>query len=302
MKPKLKTRFYNQLRVEDRNVFKTSDSTRIQKEYDWYVESNKYIPNNIPTVRLKELQEGQLYLIMNLIEGPNLYEFSKGKDIDDIKEIIYSYFNLITKVLHQGQLSSKNSDIRQMYLEKPSKAIDYFYSRYLKKKSTMLINNRVCKEPLKLLSETYSRLEQNLLDTKYTFIHGDPTLSNTIIDKGNRLFCIDPRGGFGETKNYGDPRYDITKLYYSLVGGFDALNNHKFRVSKDDSSFNYQIFNPHKNDGELLFWNFFDKDRKIIKFIHSTIWLSLTPHLEESVAQTQTAFLNGTYLLNTIYD
>jgi tRNA A-37 threonylcarbamoyl transferase component Bud32 len=300
--PKFKTRFYNQLKVKNNDVFKTSSTSRIQKEYDWYLESSKYIPNNVPTVRLMESSNGQLSLRMNYIEGSNLFEYVRSKQVSDIEEIIESYFDLITRELHQGQVVSNPRDIKQMYLEKPSRSLEYFYEKYFSKRDFIIINSKVCKDPLKLLGEIYSDLEKKLLSTKFTFIHGDPTLSNIIIDKQNNLFCIDPRGGFGETKNYGDPRYDIAKLYYSLVGGFDFINNHEFKIFKDGNNFKYTILNPHQKDSESLFWKFFNTDKKIIKFIHSTIWLSLSPHLEESLDQTLAAFLNGTYLLNSLYD
>ena len=58
----------------------------------------------------------------------------------------------------------------------------------------------------------------------FTPIHGDPTFSNNIWRKDKSICFIDPRGYFNKTGIYGDPRYDIAKLYYSVCGGYDFFN------------------------------------------------------------------------------
>lgn len=297
----IKTRFYNQLKVEDNKVIKLSDSARIHKEYNWYLEANKYIPEHLPQVVLKEISEEQSSLIMELIDGPNLFEYIQDKEIGEIESLLQNLESMINSKLHNDNVATNLSDISKMYLEKPLKSIEYFYSKYLKYSSELNINNRICKSPLTLLHEIYTELKDSLSSVTYTFIHGDLTLSNSIIDRNNKIYLIDPRGGFGDTVNYGDPRYDIAKLYYSLVGGFDSLNHHRFNLIQSAKGYQYQIANKSTDSKEDLFWNYFPKNKELIKFIHSTIWLSLIPHLEESREQTLTAFLNGTYLLNNIY-
>ena len=80
-----------------------------------------------------------------------------------------------------------------------------------------------------IFREIYDKLQNNLQNTSYTLIHGDATFSNTLISKEfSNLYLIDPRGGFGSTKFFGDPRYDYAKLYYSIIGNFDSLNNGNF--------------------------------------------------------------------------
>ena len=65
-------------------------------------------------------------------------------------------------------------------------------------------------------------------------IHGDPSFSNSLVDKDNQIWLIDPRGSFGDTKIYGDRRYDWAKFYYSAVGNYDSMNSKKFSVKISD--------------------------------------------------------------------
>ena len=59
-------------------------------------------------------------------------------------------------------------------------------------------------------------------------IHGDPVLSNILINKHGKIKMIDMRGKLGDTLSiYGDIMYDWAKIYQSLVGYDEILtNNH----------------------------------------------------------------------------
>jgi dTDP-glucose pyrophosphorylase len=65
-----------------------------------------------------------------------------------------------------------------------------------------------------------------------TIVHGDLCLSNILYDLRARICkLIDPRGSFGAVGIYGDPRYDVAKLYHSVHGLYDFIVNDLFRVS-----------------------------------------------------------------------
>ena len=44
---------------------------------------------------------------------------------------------------------------------------------------------------------------------------------------------IDPRGSFGVPGIYGDPRYDVAKIYHSVYGLYDFITNDLFDVTID---------------------------------------------------------------------
>jgi dTDP-glucose pyrophosphorylase len=73
-------------------------------------------------------------------------------------------------------------------------------------------------------------------------IHGDFCFSNILYDLRGRLVkLIDPRGSFGTVGIYGDPRYDIAKLYHSVYGGYDFIVNDLFSVSHERAKIRLDI-------------------------------------------------------------
>ena len=70
-----------------------------------------------------------------------------------------------------------------------------------------------------------------------TAIHGDLCLSNILYDLRSRICkLIDPRGSFGSVGMYGDPRYDVAKLWHSVHGLYDFIVNDLFVVSSSRAS------------------------------------------------------------------
>jgi hypothetical protein len=73
-------------------------------------------------------------------------------------------------------------------------------------------------------------------------IHGDLCLSNILYDLRSRICkLIDPRGSFGIVGIYGDPRYDIAKLWHSVHGLYDFITNDLFRASCEGNTIQLSI-------------------------------------------------------------
>jgi hypothetical protein len=284
------TRPYNQIRVEGNKVIKKGPKDKITRELAWFKEAKHHIPQNIPTCKVISEDSYE----MNKIEGSNLYQWIlKQRDQEKINVVLKKLFDLANKIHAKRQRPNKE-DIRQMYLEKPSIALKEFLDNDAIDADNLVINNKKRRNPLKLLKEQYRLLEKDLLETEYSFIHGDLTWSNTLIDNDLNLFLIDPRGCFGSTELYGDIRYDKAKMYYSIVGNFDSLNAGKFTYEQNNNKHTYTIEST-PYDKKILSL-LLEKDEKIIKFIHSTIWLSLIPHIGD-VRQRYAAFCHGITLM-----
>jgi dTDP-glucose pyrophosphorylase len=89
--------------------------------------------------------------------------------------------------------------------------------------------------PVPNLMDLLERLEPNIRhlaeNLEASVIHGDFCFSNILYDMRSRLCkLIDPRGSFGATGIYGDPRYDVAKLYHSVRGFYDFIVNDLFKV------------------------------------------------------------------------
>ena len=89
-------------------------------------------------------------------------------------------------------------------------------------------------------------------------------------------------------------------MFYSIVGNFDSLNSGQFKYEYNLET-NDHIFSIVDNgfssySDKIL--SLFKEDLEIIKFIHTTIWLSLIPHTSNDKKQQLCTFCNGVLLLD----
>lgn len=100
--------------------------------------------------------------------------------------------------------------------------------------------------PLPNLALLWPRIETEVARLEATaqgaIVHGDLCLSNILYDLRSRIVkLIDPRGSFGTVGLYGDPRYDIAKLWHSVHGLYDFITNDLFRVASDGTRIDLSI-------------------------------------------------------------
>lgn len=131
---------------------------------------------------------------------------------------------------------------------------------------------------------------------EFTIIHGDLCLSNILYDRRSGFVrLIDPRGSFGESGMYGDPRYDLAKLSHSLLGDYDFYVNGLFQLEITPESVLCIPFRRRSHEIiRRLFRNWLlrrEGDRyQQIRLIESLLFLSMVP-LHEDRPQSQLAFL-----------
>lgn len=301
------SRPYNQISFNGNRVIKGAPQNRHTKETGWFREAKKIIPDNIPQIYDYNKNSGSTnnrnlkYYEMQAINGTNLYQWAL-KNKDAFPKMLNKLMQLANK-LHNETFSPEPEDIFRMYLLKPKKALINFLNNNNISTNNIVINGHKFLNPVRKLEKTYHQLENQLLDTKYSFIHGDLTMSNTLIDNKENLYLIDPRGGFGKTKIYGDIRYDIAKIYYSVVGNFDSLNtgnlNYK-KGNKKNNNHRYSIIDNGLGNYEEVIVKRFGENIRLIRFIHATIWLSLIPHVANDQKQQYCTFCHGVYLINNI--
>jgi|GEM_PF-407835 len=102
--------------------------------------------------------------------------------------------------------------------------------------AALSVNGRPC-PPWSALWPALERAVRDLEKTlKPTFVHGDLHLGNILYDVRSGICkLIDPRGRFGDRGVYGDPRYDVAKLYHSVYGLYDLIVTDLFSASMDGS-------------------------------------------------------------------
>lgn len=167
----------------------------------------------------------------------------------------------------------------------------------------LCINGISCQDPRSLLMSAFKVISES--KTRYGFIHGDLQLSNIMLDLEGRTIVIDPRPVFGSMITLGDLRYDIAKLCYGFVGGWDwfCQNNATYFFDNDSYTLNSNL----DLDELMIRQDLFRKNlqehvpwinENDIDIIHSIIWLRATTYVINDTISSNYAFLNGTYLLN----
>lgn len=147
-----------------------------------------------------------------------------------------------------------------------------------------------------IIDEIYDYIKQyfNSKNVKYNTIHGDPHFSNILTDNNNKIWFIDPRGYFGNTKLFGIKEYDISKLMYSL-SGFDQINNnpnHFFIIDNNKNSIDVNI-----NNNIDLYLRLFEKyDKNILIKMTILHWFGLTDYSKNNIHKCISSYYYGIYL------
>ena len=97
----------------------------------------------------------------------------------------------------------------------------------------------------------------------------------------------------------GDPNYDLAKLYYSAVGGYDGFNRRLFKLHFDYETAEIIMPKPYFHDQakDMFIANCSPERMKSIKIIHSLIWLSLSGYTKDDYDSTIASFYLGLYWL-----
>jgi hypothetical protein len=123
-------------------------------------------------------------------------------------------------------------------------------------------------------------------------VHGDLCLSNILYDLRSRVCkLVDPRGSFGTAGIYGDPRYDVAKLYHSIYGLYDFITNDLFHVAIDGTRVDLEIRSRQQHEQiqrrfEKVF--FAEFDRREILLITALLFASM-PALHYEAPRRQMA-------------
>lgn len=289
-----RTRPYNHIEFQNDKIIKTTltkdGQSLLRKEIAWYKYMSKYDFKAIPQIF------SYTPLTMQKINGENIFQATLTK----VQKLLIAT-NLIKSlnIMHsyETKVADKN-DLMQEYFTKTiarlqsiASVIPFSCDKYIQ------INNKICKNPFIFQQDFKKAVEATLLKTTFCPIHGDCTLTNTMIDKNHNIYFIDPRGYFGKQEIIGDRRYDFAKLYFSMKGNFDNFNIKKFALEILD---NEVLFEIKSNGWECIADEILATNCNVdeVKLIHAIIWLSLASHCYEDYDCMCLAFYNGVYLIN----
>ena len=294
-KLEVRAREFNHISIDkNRGILRKSsdDKDKFIGEIKWYLK----LPGDVEYVR------------------PRIFDYSTAYDEPYISMEYYSYHTLHELFLY-GDLSRQQwidifnrvrfvcddfkrytvkdekilPSLEDMYLTKTLQRFDKikadtrfggFFDRNITVNGKEYIN---LNEITKLLKKI---IPQYLYDVdKFTIIHGDLCFANIMVDSNlSFIKVIDPRGKFGAFDIYGDPRYELAKLFHSVDGKYDYIIKDLFDVKYDldCASIDYSI-KERKTDFDLykVFTETFNEeignDLKKIELIESLLFLSMIP-------------------------
>lgn len=290
---------YNKMTFESDRVKKEGlteeGKVLIQREVAWYETVSKNSFTGIP--KIYSLNP----LVMEKIDGDNIFKANLNNE--QKKETIDRLVEKLNE-LHNMQKSVPNVfDMQEDYYSKTMKRLYSIRSSIpFADEPFITINEKKCKNVLRFSSE-FQDIVNHIISEKVDFgiIHGDGTLTNTLIDNDGKIYFIDARGYFGKTPLVGDVYYDWAKLYYSIEGSFDQFNIKNFELNISEKEVSYKIApSGWENLTEYFLRKIPACNEFRIKLIHSIIWLSLASHCWEDYDSMCLAFYNGLYLLNEL--
>lgn len=296
------SRFFNTISFEKNNVVKEvidkKYSDLLNGENEWYKEIEKEKLNFIPKTSMKG---GKFYI--KKINGKHAFDLDIQEK--DKSKIVKNCIEMLS-TLHQSKEKRQfvKEDYKSLFFDKTKQRINSvknlipFYED-----DEIQINDKFCANPF---SEKYYHIFeeqiQKIAKEEYSFIHGDCTFSNILVDDNLNTYLIDPRGKFGDTKFFGDKKYDYSKLYYSIVGNYDSINAKKYDLSIFENKVQFEIKSNGYENQQQLFFDLIDAHPRDINLIHSLIWLSLSGYVIEDYDAILLSFYNGIKIWNEIND
>lgn len=293
-----KCRPFNRLTVKTDRVVKEGIDRQGRKlaarECAWYEKAKGLAIPFLPQIY------GINPLEMERIRGKNIYEyqFSYVEKKAILKRLVDSM-----KMLHEAEKAPADAfSCREAYfnktmarLRKIREMVPFTNERYI------TVNGQRCRNVFFYKRELEKKLEKLWLtcDT-FCFIHGDCTFSNLMLREDKSPVLLDPRGYFGHTELYGDPRYDWAKLYYSIVGNYDRFNLKEFDLDIGEKEVRITIQSNHWEDMADDFFEMTETSPEEIKLLHAVIWLSLTTYAWQDYDSVCGAFYNGLYYLEHV--
>lgn len=199
----IKSRNFNQVKLLDDKVVKSGN---INGERYYYKQIQQYstLIDLFPSL----LDETADSITIERVRGITFNYLYTNNCLSELQ------FTVLLEALYK--LHQHKSQVELQFTQKNKEKILMRYKNY---DYTKFTDSKFTLDSIMSFLERY-------LQTETTVIHGDPVFTNVLIDNENNIKLIDMRGSVGDSFTiHGDPIYDISKVYQSLVGYDYILNN-----------------------------------------------------------------------------
>lgn len=317
----VKAREFNHIKIDkDRGILtKTSDSVdKFIGEIKWYLK----LPEDIEYVRPRIFSYSTSYThpsvsmeyyAYHTVHELFLYgDLTKSQWSDIFKRIKFVYHDFKRYTVKDTE--KIHAALKDMYLTKTIDRLnrlreDDRFSKFFD--SSIEVNNKKYKSLNQIIDILKKVIPEKLYDVKqFNIIHGDLCFANIMIDNNyNFVKVIDPRGKFGDFDIYGDPRYELAKLFHSVDGKYDFIIKDLFDIdyNLDNAKINFEINNRTRDfDFYQLFLDVFKDeigdDLSKVELVESLLFLSMIPLHGENLKHQLTMLGTGLEILNRIVD
>ena len=297
------TRYFNQLIDIDENTIEKRSTCAygdkiIINEMAFY----KYHDvDNIPEII--EFDENS-FKMKKIMGAKNVIDVFNNSDIKMQKNMITQLLNEIRKIHSVDTVVVSNSDIlrdiRIEFYDKVLQRIDNIQPLLTYFNGITAVNNIQIKyNHNHIIEEIYGNIKKYFFNKcEYNSIHGDPHMSNVLVDSTSKIWFIDPRGYFGDTKLFGPKEYDIGKIVYSL-SGFDQINNNNNHFFTIDGKNNISVNINNNIDNYITM--FHEYDRNVLIYMTILHWFGLTDYSKNNIHKCISAYYYGIYLYHLYY-
>lgn len=291
------SRFFNHVEIRNKDVVKTVVDARFsmvhEHELAWYDQAQALGFRRIPKIYSNSP------LTMSRIDGIHPFQMTDLTQ-RETRAVLADILDALVTLHDFSETDAPRSEVESVYLSKTRERVQGV-ARLIPgfDRDSMTVNGRKCRN---CFSPKHRHLLSTVVETvmpsRFKPIHGDPTFSNTLIDRNLRAWFIDPRGYFAKPGIFGDPLYDFAKVYYSAVGGYDGFNRRRFKLHIDDDTVEVLLDPPHTQQiARDVFKEFFPQELSKIELIHALIWLSLSGYAIDDIDSVIGSFYLGLYWL-----
>lgn len=262
------------------------------REYAWYEKVMQKGINILPKIY------GYDPLRMELIKGKNIYEYDLSHE--EKKVILHKLVESLQELHESEKVPVDTFSLKEAYYNKTMNRLEKIQDLVpFAREKEIIINGKRCRNVFFYKRELEKKI-QAISCKEFCFIHGDCTFSNMMLRENGNPVLIDPRGYFGFTQLYGDPKYDWAKMFYSIKGNYDRFNLKNFRLEITETRVSLEIASNHWEDVADDFLEMIGEDKKEIELLHAVIWLSLTTYAWQDYDSICGAFYNGLYYLEDV--
>lgn len=287
-------RAFNSIDIDENRGLLTKRSENVDKfisEILWYLRIPKKLQYLIPRIYDYSIDIENTYIQMEYYGYNTLHELLIFGELPLLKwQQIFERLKFMIKEMAGYTFCGNRLDIKQsledIYINKTIQRLNK-----LKSDSNFQIffENEIHINGIKYPSlSRYIEIMPQILGSRlinnftgnFSIIHGDLCFSNILIEEGhNFLRIIDPRGQFGSFDLYGDPRYELAKLFHTLEGNYDLIIEDMFELNIKNTNIEFLLPAKTKKVFNIFKDVFNDNIENIndIRLIESLLFFSMIP-------------------------